>query len=104
MEKSIPVEATDRGLLIPREVLGELEGGELEAVMDEGRIIIRRKLDPADEKARVAQALRDAGLLYEPNWDPPSPVSEQARSRLAEKLASDPPLSEMIIADRGVRA
>ena len=104
MEKTIPIEATEKGLLIPYEILGELEGGELEAVREEGRIVIRRKLDPADERDRVAQVLRDAGLLYEPDWEPPSPVSEQERARLAKKLASDPPLSEMIIADREDRA
>ena len=104
MEKTIPVEATDKGLLIPYEVLGELEGGELEVVREEGRIVIRLKLDPADERDRVAKVLRDAGLLYEPDWEHPLPVSEQERARLAKKLASGPSLSEMIIADREDRA
>lgn len=104
MEKAIPVEVTEKGILIPYEVLGELDKGELEAVREEGRIVIRHKLDLTDDRIRVGKALRAAGLLYEPGWEQPSPVSEEERARLAKKLASGLPLSEMIIADREDRA
>jgi len=100
MEETIPVEVTENGLLIPHEVLGELDKGELEAVRQEGQIVIRPKLDPVEERVRVGQVLRAAGLLYEPDWEQPSPVSEEERARLARKLASGSQLSEMIIADR----
>jgi hypothetical protein len=99
MEKPIPVQITEKGLLIPHEVLGEWGESELEAVREEDRIVIRPKLDQ-DERIRVAQTLRAAGLLYEPDWEQPLPVSEKERARLARKLASGSPLSEMIIADR----
>ena len=86
MEEAIPVQVTKQGILIPHEALGELDRTEIEV--------------PVDERTRVAQVLRDAGLLYEPDWEQPPSVSPQERARLAQKLASDPPLSEMIIADR----
>ena len=104
MEKTIPVEVTERGILIPYEVLGELDKGELEAVREEGRIVIRHRLDLADDRVRVGQVLRGAGLLYEPGWEQPPAVSEEERARLAKKLASGSPLSEVIIADREDRA
>ena len=104
METTIPVRVTKRGLLIPREALGELDAKELEAIREEGQIIIRPKPRTADERMRVGQVLRAAGLLYKPNWQQPSPVSEEERARLARKLASGPPLSEQIVADRRERA
>ena len=100
MEEAIPVQVTKQGILIPHEALGELDRTEIEVVREKGQIIIRPKPQPVDERTRVAQVLRDAGLLYEPDWEQPPSVSPQERARLAQKLASDPPLSEMIIADR----
>jgi hypothetical protein len=104
MEETIPVEVTEKGLLIPYEALGELDKGEVEAVREKGQIVIRIKSQSVDEQARVRQVLKSAGLLYEPDWEQPPPVSEQDRARLAKKLASGSPLSEMIIADREDRA
>ena len=104
MEKTIPLEITENGLLIPHEILGDLDRGELEAVREEGQIVIRPKSQPVDERTRVEQVLRAAGLLYEPDWERPSPVSGEERARLAEKLALGAPLSEVIIADREDRA
>lgn len=43
---------------------------------------------------------REAGLLYEPDWEQPPPVSPQERAYLAQKLTADQLLSETIIADR----
>ena len=37
MERAIPVEITEEGLLIPHEVLGELNTGNLEAVRERGQ-------------------------------------------------------------------
>jgi virulence-associated protein VagC len=100
MERTISVQVTDKGILIPDEALGELDGTELEVVRKEGQIVIRPKKQPIDERTQVEQALRSAGLLYEPDWELPPPVSLKERARLARKLASDPPLSEEILADR----
>jgi hypothetical protein len=100
MEEVIPVKVTKRGILIPHEALGELDSAEIEVVREKGQIVIRPKPQLIDARARVAQVLRDAGLLYEPDWKQPPLVSPQERARLAQKLAADPPLSEMIIADR----
>jgi hypothetical protein len=94
----------EKGLLIPREVLGGLDKGDLEAIREEDQIVIRLKSQLVDERAQVEQVLRAAGLLYELDWEQPSPVSEEERARLARKLASGSPLSEMIIADREDRA
>jgi hypothetical protein len=104
MAKSIPVQITERGLLISHEDLGDLNRNELEAVREQDCIVIRPKLDSTGERARVGQALRAAGLLYEPDWEQPSPVSGEERARLAVKLASGSPLSELIIAERQDRA
>jgi virulence-associated protein VagC len=100
MERTISVQVTDKGILIPDEALGELELVELEIVREEGQIVIRPKRQPVDERDQVEQALRSAGLLYEPDWEVPPPVSLKERAHLAQKLASEPPLSEVILADR----
>jgi len=103
MQRAIPVQVTEGGILIPNEALGELDKGELEAVRTEGQIVIRSRSHPVDERARVGQVLRSAGLLYEPDWASPPPVSQEERAHLARKLAAGPSLSETIIADRGDR-
>jgi hypothetical protein len=100
MERTIPVKVTDSGILIPHEALEGLDRDELEAVREQDQIVIRPKHHATAERDRVAQVLRDAGLLYELDWEQPPPVSERERARLARKLASSPPLSEVIIADR----
>jgi len=92
---------TRKGLLIPCKALGDLGAEELEAVREEGTIIVRPKSAGADERARVRQALQAAGMLYEPEWEPPTPVSPGERAHLAQKLGQAGPLSEIIIADRG---
>ena len=91
-------------MLIPHESLGDLDAEELEAVRDKGTIVIQPKSTAADERTQVRQVLRDAGILYEPDWAPPSPVSPAERMRLAHKQGKIGPLSEVIIADREERA
>ena len=96
----ITVQMTTQGLLIPRTALGDWEREELEAVREKQAIIIRPKPTSGDPRAQVRQALRRAGMLYEPDWETPLPVSPEERARLAKKLAQGQPLSEIIIADR----
>ena len=104
MDTTVAVQMTRKGLLIPRKALDDLGAEELEAVWEEGTIVIRPKSTAADERTQVRQALRTAGMLYEPEWEPPTPVSAKERVRLAQKLGQAGPLSEVIIADRGDRA
>ncbi len=107
MATTIAVRMTPQGLLIPRTALGDWSAEELEAVWEKKAIVIRPKRPkstPAGARPQVRRILREAGMLYETNWEPPPPVSPEERARLAEKLAQGQPLSEIIIADREDRA
>jgi hypothetical protein len=104
MDTTVTVQITRKGLLIPREALGDLGAEELEAVREERTIVIRPKSQTADERNQVRQVLRATGMLCEPEWEPPRLVSPEERTRLAQKLGQIGPLSEVIIADRGDRA
>jgi hypothetical protein len=100
----LAVEKNREGLLIPREALGEWYSKELEAVWEKQGIVIRPRQATSDSRAQVRQALREAGMLYQPAWQTPPPVSQEDRARLAQKLAQGESLSEVIIADREDRA
>jgi hypothetical protein len=100
----IAVQMTPRGLLIPRAALADWETEALEIVRDNQAIVIRPKPSPVDMRTQVRQVLREAGMLYEPDWETPPPVSPEERARLAQELAQGQPLSEIIIADRRDRA
>ena len=104
MATTLTVQMTPQGLLIPRAALGGWYTKELEAVWEEHKIVIRPRPTPADVRSQVQRVLRVAGMLYEPHWETPPPVSPEERARLAKKLAQGQPLSEIIIADREDRA
>lgn len=104
MAKTLTVQKTRQGLLIPRDALGDWYTEELEMVWEKQGVVIRPKAAPADIRSRVRQVLHAAGMLYEPCWETPAPVSQEERARLAKKLAQGQPLSEIIIADREDRA
>jgi hypothetical protein len=104
MATTIAVQVTPQGLLIPRTALGDWYMKELEAVWEKREIVIRPRPTPADVRSQVRQALRVAGMLYEPHWETPPPVSPEERARLAKKLAQGQSLSEIIIAEREDRA
>jgi len=104
MATSLAIQMTRQGLLIPRAVLGEWYTKELEAAWEKQGIIIRPRTTPDDTRSQVRQILRESGLLYEPDWETPPPVSQAERARLAKKLAQGRPLSEIVIADREDRA
>lgn len=97
MTATITIRMTPQGLLIPRAALANWGAKELEAVWEKHTIVIRPKPMPADQ---VRQILCTAGMLYEPNWEIPPPVSQEERAHLAKRLAQGQPLSEIIIADR----
>jgi len=100
MRTTIAMQMTSKGLLIPRDALGDWESRDLEAVREGQSIVIRPRSTRADTRAQVRQVLREAGLLYEPDWETPPPVSPAERARLAQKLARGRPLSEIIIEER----
>lgn len=100
MSTTISVKITPQGILIPREELGDLDPQSLEVVREDETIVIRSKLVARDTRNQVRQLIRDAGLLYQPNWPEPPSVSSEEREQLAQKLAHGRPLSEIIIEDR----
>jgi len=104
MTTIIAIQVTPQGLLIPHTALQDWNVNEVEAVRRKQTILIRPKRDATDTRSRVRQALRAAGLLYQPDWKTPPDVSPEERARLARKLAQGQPLSEIIIAERDDRA
>lgn len=100
MTTVIATKVTPQGLLIPRAALHGWNIDDLEVVRRKQTILVRPRRDAADPRAKVRQALGAAGLLYEPNWEASSDVPAEERARLAEKLATGQPLSEIIIAER----
>ena len=68
--------------------------GEVQIVREKHRIVIRPKtLTPAQEHELMVQALREDGLLYEPDGEPDLPVvSDEERAELAKKLSVGRPL------------
>lgn len=100
MTTTITAQMTPQGLLIPRAALGDWILEELEVIQEQQAIIIRPKPTPMDTQDQVRQILDAAGLLYQPPWETPPPVSPEERAKLARKLAQGRPLSEVIIAER----
>jgi hypothetical protein len=103
MATPIAVETTPKGILIPHAALRGW--GEIQVVYEKHCIVIRPKiLSPAQEHELMVQALREDGLLYEPEGDVDLPVvSDEERAELAKKLSVGRPLSEIIIEEREER-
>lgn len=100
MTTEIKVQMTPQGLRIPRAALEDWQDAELEIVQEKHCVMIRPKSTVLTEHERAREVLREAGLLYETNWETPPVVSPEELARLAEKLAQGQPLSELIIAER----
>jgi hypothetical protein len=100
MTRTITAQMTPQGLLIPRAALGDWGLGALEVIQEQHAIIIRPKPAAIDTRDQVQQILEAAGLLYQPAWEMPPPISLEERANLARKLAQGRPLSEVIIAER----
>lgn len=103
MATEIDIQVNSQGILIPRAALNDLGAVELEAVREKETIIIRPRAKSDDAKVQVRELLRSSGMLYDPTWETPVPVSEAERKRLAKELAWSKPLSETIVADRDDR-
>jgi hypothetical protein len=101
MSTEIAVQMTSQGLLVPRAALGDWDTTEWEAVREKQAIVIRPKLTRSGTRAQVRQVLREAGMLYEPDWEPTSPpISDAELAELAQKFSIGQPLSEIIIEER----
>jgi hypothetical protein len=88
MATPIAVEITPKGILIPHAALQDW--GEVQVVREEHRIVIQPKtLTPDREHELAIQALREDGLLYEPEREPDLPVIlDEERTELAKKLGA----------------
>lgn len=100
----IAAQLEPRGLLIPRAALRDWDFQELEVVRDPEQLVIRPKPDAFSSRNQVRSVLREAGMLYEPDWETPPPVSVEERASLASKLGQGQPLSEIILAERDENA
>lgn len=100
MTTIIATQVTPQGLLIPHAALRDWNINDLEVVRRKQTILVRPKRNATVPRANVRQALRAAGLLYQPSWETPPDVTPEERARLARKLAQGQPLSEVIIAER----
>jgi len=100
MARTLPVEMTRRGLLIPHEAIRDWE--DIEIVQEERRIVIQpRQTNRLEQREAVIQALRENNLLIELSGEILSPPpTEEERLQLANKLAEGRPLSEIIIEER----
>lgn len=72
MTTVITAQVTPQGLLIPHAALGDWNINDLEVVRKRQALMVRPKRDATESRAKVQQALRHAGLLYEPDWETPS--------------------------------
>jgi hypothetical protein len=80
-----------------------LEGGDLEVIKEEQRIIIQPKpAPPLTEREWVLQILEKEGLIVPSEPLPPDhePVSPEEQMELARKFSVGRPLSELIIEER----
>lgn len=106
MPATIAVQMIQQGLLIPRTALADWGTKELEAVWEEHAIVIRPKALPPAQKRdlmreAVTDALREDGLLVEMTGEPLfPPVTPDERAKLAKRLDTGRPLSEIVIEER----
>jgi hypothetical protein len=103
MATTISVQVTSRQILIPRAAIRHWD--EVEVTQTEQHIVLSPKtLSPAGERELAIQALREDGLLYEPEGESDVPVvSDEERAELAKRLGVGRPLSEMVIEERSAR-
>ena len=103
MPATVTAQVTPREILIPRDAVPNWD--EIEVTRTAQHIVLRPKtLSPEQERDLALQALREDGLLYEPETEPDLPdVSDQDRAELAKRLGKGQPLSEIIIKDRADR-
>lgn len=104
MSTKVAARLEPQGLLIPRSALRDWETQELEVVWEPEVVIVRPKVNAVASRDQVRTILREAGMLYKPNWETPPPVSAEERAYLAKKLSQGRPLSEIVIEERDDRA
>lgn len=96
------LERRPEGLLVPAAFLTGWE--QVELVRYPHYMILRSKSRPRpSQKDKVIQALHQANLIVEPNWEVQEPVSAEARAAIGLKLSGNPSLSQLVLSDREER-
>ena len=100
MDRISDIQVTPQQILIPRTAIQNW--GEIEVTQTEQHIVLRPKTPSSVQERELAlQALREDGLLYEPEWESGLPViSDEERAELSKRLGDGRPLSEIIIEER----
>lgn len=93
---------TQRGVLVPRTLIKNWKNNqEVEIEQRADAVIIRPKSDQATQlNAQIIAKMKAAGLIEDPSWSRPQPVSAEERTLLAEKLSHGKPLSQIIMENR----
>lgn len=98
----VAAKVTPRGVLIPRSLIaawGNVREVEIERHAD--AVVIRpRPAETAMWRNQVIDKMKAVGLIEDLPWPEPPAVSQETRTRLAEKLSQGKPLSELIMEDR----
>jgi len=106
MTTPIDVKVTAEGVLVPRPLLaawGDVEEVEVEQRAD--AIIIKPKdAYPVSQRDRIVREMKAAGLVETLPWAQPPTAPPEERARLAERLSSGKPLSQVIVEEREERA
>lgn len=105
MSANIKPQLTPQGVLIPLQAVQEWLDQGLEIIKDKEQIVIRPRMQPAPDRARLLQVLDQAGLLApsEPLPADFKPLSPQEKQVLSRKLSVGCSLSDLIIEDRADR-
>lgn len=102
MSNTYVLEKKPEGLLVPAEFIVEWE--QVELVRYANYMILRAKSRSApSQKEKVVQALRQANLIVEPDWEVSLPVSAERRATMAQELSNHPSLSQLVLSDREER-
>ncbi len=103
MPNTLTLERTTKGFFLPAEFIIGWE--QIEAIRYSDHVVLRAKSDhTVSEREQVLNALRQADLIADPNWNAPPPVSTQERAIIAKELSGEQLISELILSERKDRA
>ena len=95
MPNTLTLERTTEGFFLPAEFIVGWE--QIEAIRYSDHVILRKSNGIVNEREQVLNALRQASLVVEPDWNVPPPVSAQERAVIAQELSGNPPVSQLIL-------